>query len=80
MQNLASGLVDFIVQRIAGAHSYRELMQFYADQYVYVLMLSVRQAGDTAVVAERLLKSWRSCGASSGMRIDITSGVPDPIV
>lgn len=46
----------------------------------YVLMLSVRQAGDTAVVAERLLKSWRSCGASSGMRIDITSGVPDPIV
>ena len=41
MQNLASGLVDFIVQRIAGAHSYRELMQFYADQYVYVLMLSV---------------------------------------
>lgn len=46
----------------------------------YVLMLSVRQAGDSGVVAERLLKGWRALGASSGVRIDITSGVPEPIV
>lgn len=46
----------------------------------YVLMLSVRHPGDCGVVAERLLKAWRAAGIDSGTRIDITSGVPDPIV
>lgn len=46
----------------------------------YVLMLSVRQPGDSGVVAERLLKGWRASGLSSGMRIDISTGLPEPIV
>ena len=45
----------------------------------YVLMLSVRQPGDSGVVAERLLKGWRASGVT-GVRIDITTGIPEPIV
>ncbi|HJD18533.1 MAG TPA: hypothetical protein IAA01_09765 [Candidatus Fournierella excrementavium] len=46
----------------------------------YVLMLSVRQPGDSGVVAERLLKGWKASGLSSSMRIDISTGLPEPIV
>lgn len=46
----------------------------------YVLMLSVRQAVDTAVVAERLLQNWRAAQVLPGARLQITSGVPTPIV
>ena len=46
----------------------------------YVLMLSVRQPGDSGVVAERLLQGWRASGLGSTVRIDISSGLPEPIV
>lgn len=46
----------------------------------YVLMLSVRHPGDSGVVAERLLQGWRTSGLCSNMRIDISSGLPQPIV
>ena len=46
----------------------------------YVLMLSVKSTDDFAVVRDRLLARYQESGMSTVLRMEVTVGIPDPIV
>lgn len=46
----------------------------------YVLMLSVKNTADYAVVRDRLLDRYRESGLSEVLGMEVTVGIPDPIV
>ena len=46
----------------------------------YVLMLSVKNADDYKVVRDRLLSRYEKSGISQILHMQVTVGIPDPIV
>ena len=46
----------------------------------YVLMLSVKNTDDYKVVLDRLLNRYQKSGLSQDLRMQVTIGIPDPIV
>ncbi len=46
----------------------------------YVLMLSVKDTDDYKVVRDRLLSRYEKSGLSQNLRMQVTIGIPDPIV
>lgn len=46
----------------------------------YVLMLSVKNTDDYKIVRDRLLTRYEKCGMSQVLRMQVTIGIPDPIV
>ena len=54
--------------------------QVFDKERIYERVWGFDGQGDSGVVAERLLKGWKASGLSSSMRIDISTGLPEPIV